>query len=195
MDTIYRLALRYYIESDEYIAEKEYFLWAYNYTGSCADPTLPYEEFTGLYTDKKIPTPYLFESEISLRNKSLTDIELGEFRYISERVSERNLERYFTNYLKHPLFNGYLFAIFFGYANDLSDKQISQIADLRHRKTCQQILDFFLLNPTQQIYCVNQVSPPLKCTVSVNGAKIDAFREGENRNRLRLSNGNLLGIL
>lgn len=192
---IYRLALRYYIESDDYIAEKEYFLLAYNYTGFCADPSLPYEEFTGLYTGEELPAPYLFESEISLRNKALTDIELGEFRHISERITDKNLERYFTNYLKYPIGNEYLFAVFFAYTNDLSDKQITQIADLRHRKICRQILDYFLLNPTQQLYCSKQVPPPLKCLVSINGVKIGALRDEKTGSSLRLSTGETLGIL
>lgn len=188
--SIYQQLLYYYLSSDVYYEHfRQIFFWQYKHSGECADPNLPYPEITGYDYNgpDKLPAPYPFYSEIYCQ---IYHIDLCEqTRRAIARLTDKEIYNYFT----HIQSENQLFSTIFGYVNDLSDKQIAQIANLRHRKMCWDILNFFLVNRDAEQYQPELPLRPIKYFVTKDGRDYEAQREG-NKLTLRES-GQALEIL
>lgn len=181
MMSIYQLLLRYYLSSEIYYDSlKQLFLDTYNFNGECSESAL-----RSLYG--KEVNRYRFYTETYMSTERTTSEEVE--RKILTRMTDDIIQFYFTRIQDEKQ----LFAVIFSYANDLSDKQISQISDLQHRRHCWDFLYFFLLNRDAQKYSPDAPLRPISCFVLINGRKVEAVLDG---NTLTLcENGQTLEIL
>ncbi len=178
--SIYQQLLYYYLSSNVYYDHfKQYFFDLYDHCGECSESALPY-----LYGEKV--NRYPFCSEIYLTLKKTDPYE--QERRITARLTGKRIHNYFTKNFDESQ----LFAVIFSYANELSDKQIAQIANLRHQKTCWDILNFFLINRDAELYQPELPLRPIKYFVTKD-RDYEAQREG-NKLTLRES-GEVLEIL
>ena len=179
--SIYQLLLRYYLSSEIYYDNLKQLFWdIYNFRGECSESALPY-----LYG--KEVNRYRFYTETYINTERIPSEEV-ECKILT-RMTDDKIQFYFTRIQDEKQ----LFAVIFGYANDLSDKQISQVSDLRHRRQCWDILFFFLLNRDAQKYSPDVPLRRIPCFVSINGKEAEAVLDG---NTLTLcENGQTLEIL
>lgn len=179
--SIYQLLLRYYLSSEIYYDNlKQLFLDIYNFCGECSESALPY-----LYG--KEVNRYRFYTETYMNTERIPSEEV-EYKILT-RMTDDKIQFYFTRIQDEKQ----LFAVIFGYANDLSDKQISQISDLRHRRQCWDILFFFLLNRDAQKYSPDVPLRQIPALVSINGQETEAMLAG---NTLTLcESGQILKVL
>lgn len=178
---IYQLLLRYYLSSEIYYGSFRQLFWdTYNFSGECSESAIPY-----LY-GKEVKR-YKFYTETYMNTERTTSEEVE--RKILTRMTDDKIQFYFTAIQDEKQ----LFAVIFGYANDLSDKQISQISNLRHRRQCWDFLYFFLLNRDVQKYSPDAPLCSISCFVLINGREAEAVLDG---NTLTLcGNGQTLEIL
>lgn len=179
--SIYQRLLYYYLSSNVYYDHfKQYFFDLYDHCGECSESALPY-----LYGEKVNRYPFCNEIYLTLKKTDPYEQE----RRITARLTDRRIHNYFTKNFDESQ----LFAIVFSYVNELSDKQIAQIANLRHRKMCWDILNFFLVNRDAEQYQPELPLRPIKYFVTKDGRDYEAQREG-NKLTLRES-GQALEIL
>lgn len=138
------------------------------FSADAIDRALPYTELVECYYTPCYDRPksFFFHSEIYDRVLQMLD-----------SVPEQNvLLRITQNKLSGKLLKMYpmqRFSVLLACACALSDQQISQLADLRHRKRCWDILDFFLLNPSCEVFKPVASRPPVSCTIDTDeGARI-----------------------
>lgn len=181
MMSIYQLLLRYYLSSEIYYDNYKQLFWdIYNFRGECSESALPY-----LYG--KEVNRYRFFTETYINTERILSRET-ECKVLT-RMTDDEIQFYFTKIQDEKQ----LFAVIFGYENDLTDDQISQISDLRHRRQCWDILYFFLLNGETQKYDPNAPLRPLPALISINGQEAEAVLAG---NTLTLcESGQMLEVL
>lgn len=126
----YRKLLVYYLSSDEWTEEMDYFfeIWHHHW-----DPKQ--EFYTPNHTPNYVKSPvYLeFEKKLAAAGGSYYDLHLSDQqfrRFFDKRYSE-----------------GQRFAVLFGLWWGLSDIQINRLADLRMKNNCSCLLNFYLCNP------------------------------------------------
>lgn len=120
---IYTKILKYYLSSDTYFQSFiPYFFELYEHSGEC-------------FNEGKT---YYFQSKLM---KECTQRELRECGF-SLTLSQELLQRYFTS----DYTDQQLFSIIYGHWYGLTKKQLSQIADKRHKKQAWSILNYFMCN-------------------------------------------------
>lgn len=169
--SVYSKVYWYYLDSDEYSGNKDLFFLLFDHRGICG----------------KESTRFSFSSEIHRNNAERVKSCEASF---CQRLTTSKFKYYFNKLWD----SNQLFATVFAYEIGLTDKQISQISDLRHRKNAWEMLNYFLCNPSEERYDPSWKQHSLAYYVKIDGNWEKAVMAEDNYIRL-LQTDELMEIL